>query len=74
MSQAALLVIVVALASTVNSSPGPRESLENRIVGGEIVSIEDYPFQTSLFFQQSFRCGGVIISDVFVLSAAHCVG
>ena len=42
---------------------------QNRIVGGQDASINDYPWQVAL----SMGCGGSIISDQWVLTAAHCV-
>ncbi|XP_045449181.1 trypsin, alkaline B-like [Melitaea cinxia] len=61
------LGLVVATASTSAS----------RIVGGSVTSIEQYPFaaallssSTGLFFGQS--CGGTIINNRSVLTAAHC--
>ena len=42
---------------------------QNRIVGGQDASINDYPWQVAL----SMGCGGSIISDEWVLTASHCV-
>ena len=48
---------------------------QNRIVGGEDASISDYPWQVALTNSPSGGgfCGGSIISDSWVLTAAHCV-
>ncbi|XP_058450009.1 trypsin alpha-3-like [Malaya genurostris] len=43
-----------------------------RIVGGDEVSISDYPFQLSLRSNNAHICGGSIISSNWALSAAHC--
>jgi V8-like Glu-specific endopeptidase len=49
----------------------------NRIVGGQPVSIEDYPWQVSLQLRPSHGgqafCGGTIINEEWVVTAAHCV-
>ncbi|XP_050313819.1 chymotrypsin-2-like [Anthonomus grandis grandis] len=54
-------------------------AIENRIVNGKRVSIEDYPYQVALFKKEvindkfTFGCGGSIISQKYILTAAHCV-
>ncbi|KAI4459635.1 polyserase-related [Holotrichia oblita] len=46
--------------------------LDGRIVGGSPVTIEDCPYQVSVLLLGSHRCGGAIISDRYVITAAHC--
>ncbi len=43
-----------------------------RIVGGTSVSIEDYPWQVFIN-AGDYLCGGTIIADKWVLTAAHCL-
>ncbi|XP_031632850.1 serine protease persephone-like [Contarinia nasturtii] len=51
----------------------------DRILGGESVdSTDDFPWMAALgyideYYQLNFDCGGTIISDIFILTAAHCV-
>lgn len=47
----------------------------NRIVNGEIVDIEEVPYYASLFKPPTYPhfCGSSIISNKWVLTAAHCV-
>ncbi|KAK9695304.1 Trypsin [Popillia japonica] len=45
---------------------------DGRIVGGAPVHIEDYPYQVSVQLLGFHYCGGAIISDQYILSAAHC--
>lgn len=46
--------------------------LDGRIVGGEPTVIEKHPYQVSLQLLSRHRCGGVIISKNYVLTAGHC--
>lgn len=45
---------------------------DNRIVGGEDANIEDFPYQISMVYFGSHRCGGSIVSPTFAITAAHC--
>ncbi|KAI4459622.1 polyserase-related [Holotrichia oblita] len=47
-------------------------SLDGRIVGGQPVAIEEHPYQVSVQLLGGHRCGGSIISDIYIVSAAHC--
>ena len=47
---------------------------ENFIVGGvEVDPPGKWPWQGSLTFEGSHQCGGVLISEQFVITAAHCI-
>ncbi|XP_076042404.1 brachyurin-like isoform X2 [Oratosquilla oratoria] len=43
-----------------------------RIVGGTEAVPHSYPWQVALFIDRSFFCGGALISDEWILTAAHC--
>ncbi|CAG9798560.1 unnamed protein product [Chironomus riparius] len=45
----------------------------DKIVGGDLISISDAPYQAALLYSGSFICGASIISTKYLLSAAHCV-
>eukprot|EP00094_Tigriopus_californicus_P013694 TCALIF_13251-PA protein Name:"Similar to Trypsin (Phaedon cochleariae)" AED:0.22 eAED:0.22 QI:0/0/0/0.71/0.5/0.57/7/0/347 len=51
---------------------------QNRIVGGQDTEVNEYPWQVYVATtnpsnpEQAATCGGTLISDRFVLSAAHC--
>lgn len=47
--------------------------LEGRIIGGFPINITEAPYQVSLNLRGSHYCGGSILSEKFVLSAAHCM-
>lgn len=46
---------------------------EGRIVGGKRADITDYPYQVSVKRYNAHICGGAIITDWYILTAAHCV-
>jgi len=43
-----------------------------KIIGGENASIEDFPWQV-YFRSGNYMCGGSIIGDDWIITAAHCV-
>ncbi|XP_053600595.1 trypsin-2-like isoform X2 [Plodia interpunctella] len=45
---------------------------EDRIVGGTEAEIEDHPYQVSFIVNNSYFCGGIIISENYIMTAAHC--
>jgi len=48
-------------------------SIDNKIVGGrEVENDEDYPWQVSLRDREGHFCGGSLINNRWVLTAAHC--
>lgn len=51
---------------------------ENRILGGDLLDLDEFPWMALLIYSRSlqrpvFGCGGVLISRRYVLTAAHCV-
>ena len=44
-----------------------------RIVFGEDVQIGQIPWMVSIYYKEKFLCGGSIISELHVLTAAHCL-
>lgn len=45
---------------------------EDRIVGGENAKRNEFPYQIRLEIDRSYLCGGSLISENLILSAAHC--
>lgn len=70
-----LLVAILGLAILTQAAPqthGVPNKLGGRIVGGEPTVIADYPYQVSLQAFSSHTCGAIVVSENYVLTAAHC--
>ncbi|XP_050304855.1 chymotrypsin-like isoform X2 [Anthonomus grandis grandis] len=55
-----------------------QQALQNRIINGQVASIEDYPYQVLVVLRGNSisdwnSCGGSIISKNYILTAGHCV-
>lgn len=73
-------VCLVSLAGCVADSPSllerPQEQVEVKkmpIVGGQDTRIELFPWQVSLQRYGSHFCGGAIVNESWIVTAAHCV-
>merc|ERR1712228_239911 len=51
---------------------GPPSKAEGRIVGGHEAQENQWPWQVALFIDDAWFCGGALISENYVLTAAHC--
>lgn len=70
-----ILILAFICTSLVQSTPTqfiPSVESNPFIVGGVSTSIEDYPFTVSCYLNDRFSCGGSIISENWILTAAHC--
>ena len=48
------------------------KSENGKIVGGQVMDITNVPYFVSLLFNDRHICGGSIISESWIISAAHC--
>lgn len=46
---------------------------QKRIVGGQETEVNQYPWMALLTYSNRFYCGASLISDRYVMTAAHCV-
>merc|ERR1719187_139774 len=46
---------------------------QDRIVGGVEAQANQWPWEVALFIDDAWFCGGSLISENYVLTAAHCV-
>lgn len=55
----------------------PHDNVKDKIIGGQVVPKGEAPWmvsiQTSKYSHRMHICGGVIINDYWVLTAAHCI-
>jgi hypothetical protein len=61
-----------ALSQTQNIPHGSGPTISN-ILGGAQIPIEDAPYQVSMKVNGNHICGGSIIADRWILTAAHCI-
>jgi secreted trypsin-like serine protease len=65
--------MLVALGTACEQEMADVSFDQQRIVGGEAVDIKDYPWQVALR-QGNFQfCGGSILNESWILTAAHCM-
>ncbi|KAJ8984891.1 hypothetical protein NQ317_002731 [Molorchus minor] len=51
----------------------PKEKHTKKIIGGTEYDPHKYPWLAALVYNESFFCGGSIITELYVISAAHCL-
>ena len=51
----------------------PLNEQANRITNGNPANRGQFPWQAALIIDNNYFCGGSLISNLWVLTAAHCV-
>ncbi|XP_055640255.1 serine proteinase stubble [Toxorhynchites rutilus septentrionalis] len=49
-----------------------QNTLQKRIIGGRTANFAEYPWQAHIRIAE-YQCGGVLVSRMFVATAAHCI-
>ncbi|XP_040296262.1 serine protease 33-like [Bufo bufo] len=67
-------VLLLVLGIVMKTAPGSAQlSSMHRVVGGQDAAPRERPWQAALLYEGSFFCGGSLISQDWVVTAAHCV-
>lgn len=67
------LVTILCVSCVVFSQNIKDDQTETRVVGGEDAPDGSAPFMVSLQSRSGHNCGGALISESFIASAAHCL-
>lgn len=67
----ALGILVPAQAMV--QSQGSQQPSQPRVVGGSAITIEEAPWQAYVVVRETTVCGGSIIDQAWILTAAHCL-
>ena len=67
------LAALLAVVAIVALSPTQAQASSPRVIGGNPIEITAAPWQVLLRINGTTQCGGAIISETWLLTAAHCV-
>ncbi|XP_053271940.1 chymotrypsinogen A [Pleuronectes platessa] len=65
-----ILLLCTGCRSALTCGQAP---INTRIIGGQTATPGDWPWQVSLVLFGTHRCGGSLINDQWVMTAAHCI-
>lgn len=68
-----VLAFAMLIVGTVSAGVPQAQASVPRIVGGSPVDITAVPWQVLLRINDSVQCGGALIADTWILTAAHCM-
>lgn len=68
-----ILAVVLAVVAIGVLSPTQAQAASPRIIGGSPIDITAAPWQVLLRINGTTQCGGAVIADTWLLTAAHCV-
>jgi secreted trypsin-like serine protease len=57
----------------VKAKPGAPSAINGQIVGGTLATAGQFPSQVNLVIDRSILCGGSLISNRWIFTAAHCL-
>ncbi|XP_040182752.1 anionic trypsin-2-like [Rana temporaria] len=66
------VLLLAALLGTAVLFPPVESSSIGRIIGGEECVPHSQPWQVALYYFDRFICGGILINENWILTAAHC--
>lgn len=69
----ALCLLVSSVMSFNQPGCGRRPFKKDKVVGGKETAVGDHGWLVGFLYLNSFRCGGSVVNDRFIVTAAHCL-